>query len=188
MSNNHKIAVFVVLALTIAVVWWASAFVRPAQAPEPDPIPVAQPTFPESIFANLKSGEYRLEVTDFGAIIVVKPSEAIWTGLERTASRAMNTTITTYDSELDLFIVWGAYEFEGRECLLQFFPKGFDESLEPWEGGFYDSCRDLYFDYGGRVLDLTRDRTEPNLRMPNYEPVGNGLLRLLEPNSFDIEG
>lgn len=161
--------------------------VESVKAPEPDRKIVEQPTFPEPVLEDLMPGEIMIGRTDFGHIIIVKPSEEIWSGLERITPRTRGSTYKTYDAELDVFIVWAVYDFDGPKCLLQVFPKGYDKSLENWEGGFYDSCRDLYFDYGGRLLDVTADRAEPDLRKPRYEPAGNGFLRLLEENAVDLE-
>ena len=170
-----------------AIGYWAMRFFEPAAAPETEDLTVEQPTFSESVFEGLRPGEIRIEVTDFGPILVVKPSEAIWAGLEGLAHRVNDPDYDTYNAELDVFVVWGAYEFEDRTCLLQVFPKGYDEAPDQWEGGFYESCRNLYFDYGGRVLDLSKDRAEPNLRQPMFEPADSGTYRLLEENAFDLE-
>lgn len=165
----------------------SSENVESVKAPEPDRKIVEPPTFPEPVFEDLMPGEIRIGRTDFGPIIIVKPSEEIWSGLERITPRTRGSTYETYDPELDVFIVWAVYDFDGPTCLLQVYPKGYDKSLENWEGGFYDSCRDLYFDYGGRLLDVAADRAEPDLRKPRYEPAGNGFLRLLEENALDLE-
>lgn len=165
----------------------SSENVESAEAPEPDRKIVEQPTFPEPVFEDRTPGEIIIGRTDFGPIIIVIPSEEIWSGLERVTPRTRGSTYETYEPEYDLFIVWAVYDFDGPKCLLQVFPKGYDELLENWEGGFYDSCRDLYFDYGGRLLDVAADRPEPDLRKPRYEPAGNGFLRLLEENALEFE-
>ena len=185
MNNLQKSIAILALAVAAITIYWVLASVESVPAPEPNRSPVEQPTFPETVFESIRPGGFKIEVTDFGPIFIIKPSEAIWGGLERTAPRTKNPSYETYNSELDVVVVWGVYDFDGPKCLLQIFPKGYDDSLEQWEGGFYDSCRDLYFDFSGRVLDLSLDRAEPNLRMPRYEAVGNGLLRVLEPDPFE---
>jgi len=183
----QKFVVLLALVLIATICYSAMTKLESVPTPEPEQIIVEQPTFSESVFEDLRPGQIRIALTDFGFIYIVKPSEAIWAGLEKIAPRTNSSTFDTYDAELDLFVVWGAYDFDGRTCFLQVFPKGYDDAPEQWEGGFYESCRKLYFDYGGRVIDLPRDRTEPNLRQPEYEPAGSGTLRLLEEDAFDFD-
>ena len=106
---------------------------------------------------DYEPGEVRLVRGD-GPIYVIAYSDEMLRDLEKLSPHVWNSTIsTTYKAEngKSFFIFNGRGTIEPG-CLVKHYPKTepntYREDNAVWFGGFLDPCRDVSYDYAGRLI------------------------------------
>jgi hypothetical protein len=111
-----------------------------------------------------------------------RPTDENWKDLEKMDGLVYSPEITTYFSELDLFIYWRHTPHCG--IVVSHTRKGEDRYDEIWLGGYIDEPHAASYDYAGRSIK-DRDfalrgynQKTANLHSPDFEIRGDGAIRI----------
>jgi hypothetical protein len=126
---------------------------------------------------KINPGEVRLVRTEI-SIYVVAQSEEILRDLEILSNHVWNNEITTKFKSRNgrVYYIFSSRGTIGPGCFVKHYPK-LESNIHAtpevkWNGGFLDLCRDVSYDYAGRLIqDISYSYINFSRRGQNLKPI-----------------